>query len=71
LSHSAFTGISRHHLGQVVAELAGPWRAQRESALRQRAAGAGRRHGVVFTDRVLVTLAVRLQIPARGTGRDV
>jgi len=71
LSHSAFTGISRHHLGRVVAELAGPWQARRESALRrrrgrerQRAEGAGRRHGLVFTDRVLVTLAVlRLQIP--------
>jgi DDE superfamily endonuclease/Helix-turn-helix of DDE superfamily endonuclease len=71
LSHSAFTGISRHHLGQLVAELAGPWQARRESALRQRrgadrlrADGAGRRHELVFTDRVLVTLAVlRLQIP--------
>jgi hypothetical protein len=71
LSHSAFTGISRHHLGQVVAELAGPWMARRESDLRRRrgrerrrAEGAGRRHELVFTDRVLVTLAVlRLQVP--------
>ena len=71
MSHSAFIGISRHHLGQVVAELAGPWQARRESDLRQRrgadrrrADGAGRRHELVFTDRVLVTLAVlRLQIP--------
>jgi len=71
LSHSAFTGISRHHLGQVVAELAVPWQARRESDLRRRcgqerrrAAGAGRGHELVFTDRVLVTLAVlRLQIP--------
>jgi DDE superfamily endonuclease/Helix-turn-helix of DDE superfamily endonuclease len=71
LSHSAFIGISRHHLGQVVAELAGPWQARRESDLRRRrgqerrrAEGAGRRHELVFTDRVLVTLAVlRLQIP--------
>jgi hypothetical protein len=54
-----------------VAELAGPWQASRESALRQRrggdrlrADGAGRRHELVFTDRVRVTLAVlRLQIP--------
>jgi len=54
-----------------VAEPAGPWQASRESALRQRcgggrlrADGAGRRHELVFTDRVLVTLAVlRLQIP--------
>ena len=71
MSHSAFIGISRHHLGRVVAELAGPWQARRESGLRQRrgrdrlrAEGAGRRHDLVFTDRVLVTLAVlRLQIP--------
>jgi hypothetical protein len=71
LSHSAFTGISRHHLGLLAAELAGPWQARQESALRQRrgadrrrAPGAGRRHELVFTDRVLVTLAVlRLQIP--------
>src|SRR5262249_40305202 len=71
LSHSAFAGISRHHLGRVVAELAGPWQARRESALRKRrgrdrrrAAGAGRRHDLVFTDRVLVTLAVlRLHVP--------
>ena len=71
LSHSAFIGISRRHLGRVVAELAGPWQARRESDLRgrrgrdrQRAEGAGRRHDLVFTDRVLVTLAVlRLQIP--------
>jgi DDE superfamily endonuclease/Helix-turn-helix of DDE superfamily endonuclease len=71
LSHSAFTGISRHHLGRLVAELAGPWQACRESALRQRrgaerlrADGAGRRHELVLADRVLVTLAVlRLHVP--------
>jgi DDE superfamily endonuclease len=71
LSDSAFTGISRHHLGRLAAELAGPWQARRASALRQRrgagrrrAEGAGRRHDLVFTDRVLVTLAVlRLQVP--------
>jgi DDE superfamily endonuclease len=71
LSHSAFIGISRHHLGRLVAELAGPWQARRESDLRRRrghdrwrAEGAGRGFELVFTDRVLVTLAVlRLQIP--------
>ncbi len=71
MSHSAFIGISRQHLGRLVAELAGPWQARRDSALRQRrgadrcrAEGAGRRHDLVFTDRVLVTLAVlRLQVP--------
>ena len=53
-----------------MAELAGPWMARRESDLRRRrgadrcrADGAGRRYELVFTDRVLVTLAVlRLQI---------
>jgi hypothetical protein len=71
LSHSAFTGISRHHLGRLVAELAGPWQARRESELRERrgrdrlrAEGAGHPRGLVFTDRVLVTLAVlRLAVP--------
>jgi len=71
LSHSAFTGISGHHLGQVVAELAPRWLAYRESTLRERrgrerlrAQGAGRRAELVFTDRVLVTLTVlRLQVP--------
>ena len=71
LSHAAFIGISRHHLGCVVAELAGPWQARRESDLRERrgrgrlrAAGAGLGRDVVFIDPVLVTLAVlRLQIP--------
>jgi hypothetical protein len=71
LSHSAFTGISRHHLGQVVAELAPRWQARRESQLRERrghdrlrAEGAGHPRDLVFTDRVLVTLAVlRLAIP--------
>src|SRR5512135_2547153 len=71
LSDSAFIGISRHHLGRVVAELAGPWHARREPALRQRRGadrvrgeGAGHPRDLVFTDRVLVTLAVlRLQVP--------
>jgi hypothetical protein len=71
LSHSAFTGISAHHLGRLVAELAGPWQVRRDCDQRQRrgrerrrAPGAGRRHDLVFADRVLVTLAVlRLQIP--------
>jgi hypothetical protein len=71
LSHSAFTGISRHHPGQVAAGLAAPWQACRDCDLRRRrgqerrrAEGAGRRHELVFTDRVLATLAVlRLQVP--------
>src|SRR5258708_8753433 len=71
LSHFAFTGISRHHLGQVMADLAGPWQARRESGLQERrrrdrlrAEGAGHPRELVFTDRVLLTLAVlRLQVP--------
>ncbi len=62
---------SRHHPGQVVAELAPLWLARRESALRQRrgrdqlpAEGAERRQVLVFPDRVLLTVAVlRLQVP--------
>ncbi len=71
MSHFAFTGISRHHLGQVMADLAGPWQARRESGLQERrrrdrlrAEGAGHPRELVFTDRVLLTLAVlRLQVP--------
>lgn len=55
----------------MVAELAGPWQTRRESQLRERrgrdrlrAEGAGQPRGLVFTDRVLVTLAVlRLAVP--------
>ncbi|MER6104371.1 transposase family protein [Streptomyces sp. NPDC001832] len=71
LSHPAFTGVSRAHLGGLIEELAGPWQARRESALHQRrggkrhrAAGAGRKHELVFTDRVLVALVhLRTQLP--------
>lgn len=74
MSHSAFIGITSEHLGRLVAELAGPWQAGQESALRdrrgrdrRRAQGAGRHHELVFTDRVIVTLVVlRLQIPHAG-----
>ncbi|WP_438272030.1 transposase family protein [Streptomyces mirabilis] len=55
----------------MIEEVAGPWAAQRESALherrghdRQRAAGAGPNHQLVFVDRVLITLVyLRLQLP--------
>lgn len=63
LSHRAFCGISRSHLGDLIKELADPWLARCESALhqrrgteRQREAGAGPKYDLVFTDRVLVTL---------------
>src|SRR5258708_2114362 len=64
-SDSALCGISKEHLGALIAELAGPWAAGRESELgerrghsRLRAAGAGPDHQLVFVDRVLGTLVV-------------
>ncbi|MER5410313.1 hypothetical protein [Streptomyces sp. NPDC002769] len=51
------------HLRDVIEGLAGLWLARRESELRerrgaerQREAGAGPKHELVFTDRLLVTL---------------
>jgi hypothetical protein len=66
-----FTGLSRQHLAELLMELAGPWTAAHHSALqqrrghaRQRAAGAGPHHRLIFCDRVLVTLVIlRLQLP--------
>ncbi|MDJ0340494.1 transposase [Streptomyces sp. H10-C2] len=62
-SDSALCGISKEHLGALIAELAGPWAAAREAEQRERrgharlrAAGAGPGHQLVFVDRVLVTL---------------
>ncbi|MCX4588624.1 transposase [Streptomyces sp. NBC_01549] len=71
LSHRICTGIPRRRLGKLVAELAGPWVAGQESQLRerrghdrQRAAGAGPDHQLVFTDRVVATLVIlRFQLP--------
>ncbi|WP_313905106.1 MULTISPECIES: transposase family protein [unclassified Streptomyces] len=70
-SHPAFCGLDRAHLGDLIEEVAGPWAAQRESALherrghdRQRAAGAGPNYHLVFVDRVLITLVcLRLHLP--------
>ncbi|MFB6871768.1 transposase family protein [Streptomyces sp. NPDC056323] len=63
LSHHSYTGVSRAHLGRLVEELTDRWQARRESALRERrcgvrrrVAGVGRKHELVFADRVLVTL---------------
>lgn len=57
--------ISQEHLGALIAELAEPWTAARDSQqgkrrghARIRAAGAGPSHQLVFTDRVLTTLVV-------------
>lgn len=62
-SDSALCGISKEHLGALIADLAEPWQAAREAELgerrghgRLRAAGAGPDHQLVFVDRVLVTL---------------
>jgi DDE superfamily endonuclease/Helix-turn-helix of DDE superfamily endonuclease len=71
LSHPCFTGISRQHLGDLIAELADPWGAGHESALaqrrghpRRRGAGAGPKPRLAFCDRVLATLVVlRFQLP--------
>ncbi|MFC9269053.1 transposase family protein [Streptomyces zhihengii] len=71
LSHPAFTGISRAHLGGLVEELAGPWTARCGSVLHERRGGnrrqrpgAGPKHDLVFTDRVAVTLVhLRHQLP--------
>nr|WP_326771212.1 transposase family protein [Streptomyces sp. NBC_01591] len=63
MSHHAFCGLSRKHLGALVEELAPRWEARCESArhqrregARQRQAGAGPKHEFVFTDRLLATL---------------
>jgi hypothetical protein len=71
LSHRICTGLPRRRLGKLIAELAGPWTAQREGRLhdrrgrgRLRAAGAGPNHDLVFTDRVVATLVIlRFQLP--------
>ncbi|MFI2238364.1 hypothetical protein [Streptomyces chrestomyceticus] len=56
----------------MIEELAGPWTARCESALHERRSGkrkqqpgAGPKHDLVFTDRVLVTLAHLHPTPAR------
>ncbi|MER5908129.1 transposase family protein [Streptomyces mirabilis] len=63
MSHPAFCGISGLHLGELAAEL-GPWwearcesgRHERREGVRLREAGAGPKYGLVFVDRLLVTL---------------
>lgn len=63
LAHRLFTGISRRHPGCLIEELAQPWQAGVEGCrhaarggARKRAAGAGARHRLVFTDRLVATL---------------
>src|SRR5260370_13398614 len=69
-------GFPRRRLGKLIAELAAPWQAARESQLRdrrghdrQRAPGAGPGHDLVFTDRVIATLVIlRFQLPHGAVG---
>lgn len=63
VSHYAFCGLSREHLGELATELAPQWEARCQSGRRQRRrgdrrcqAGAGPKCALVFTDRLLVTL---------------
>ena len=63
LSHPALTGMSRRHLDDLIAELAGPQEAQREQTRhrrrgteRRRAAGAGPRAKLTNADRILATV---------------
>ncbi|MCQ4043703.1 transposase family protein [Streptantibioticus rubrisoli] len=71
LSHPAFCGLSRAHLGVLIEELAAPWQARRQSVLherrggaRRRAAGAGPKPELTLTDRVLVTMVhLRTNLP--------
>src|SRR5512142_578493 len=63
LSHPALTGMSRRHLDDLIAELAGPQETQREQArhrrrgtARRRAAGAGPRARLTSADRILATV---------------
>src|SRR6266581_3141396 len=71
LTHPVFTGLSRQHLADLIVELADPWtaahqgaRRQRRGHPRQRAAGAGPHHQLVFCDRILATLVIlRFQLP--------
>ena len=63
LSHPALTGMSRRHLDELIAELAGPQETQREQSRhrrrgteRRRAAGAGPRAKLTNADRILATV---------------
>ncbi|MEU5322894.1 transposase family protein [Streptomyces sp. NPDC021056] len=71
LSHPAFTGVIRHHFAELVFEPAPRGevvresdRAERRGGERHRAAGAGRKPKLVFSDRLLLTLnCLRHQLP--------
>ena len=64
LSHRVCTGISREHLGDLIAELAGRWNGAEEARLRSRRgrdrlqdSDAGPGHQLPYTDWIIVTLA--------------
>jgi hypothetical protein len=75
LSHRVFTALQPRRLGalidELIDELADAWTASEEARLhnrrghgRMRAAGAGPRHTLVFTDRVITALVIlRFQLP--------
>lgn len=65
LTHPWLVGISQHHLGALIEELAHPCetavedqRHRARGSERKRAAGAGARHRLVFVDRLMVTRSV-------------
>ncbi|MGW7400924.1 transposase family protein, partial [Streptomyces cyaneofuscatus] len=76
LAQQVFTGVSRGHLAYLVAELAEPWQAVVEGrrhrargGARQREAGAGVRHRLVFVDRLVATLIhLRHDVPHAALG---
>lgn len=76
LAHQVFTGVSRGHLAYLVEELADPWQAVVEGrrhkargGARQREAGAGVRHRLVFVDRLVATLIhLRHDLPHAALG---
>ena len=78
MSHDAFCGLSREHLGELVTELAPRWEARCESGRhqrrrgdRRRQAGAGPKYELVFTNRLLVTLVHLHRFDPRGPRRDL
>nr|WP_203732789.1 transposase family protein [Streptomyces sp. SID12501] len=70
-SHPALSGVSRAHFGELFAEIAEPWEAARQSALRAARGGerkrveeGGPKPKLVFFDRLLVTpVHLRHQLP--------
>ncbi|MEU6709829.1 transposase family protein [Streptomyces wuyuanensis] len=63
LSHPAFCGVSRQHLGELLEELEPQWQARceggrhdRRGGARRRHAGAGPKYTLTFHDRLVVTL---------------